>query len=201
MCGWGSQVDTRAITDVASRDSVRAARLVHPEQVAAYLAKYLTKATEDFGLPARVRSVGHARLAGASAHAIRIIETAQDLAAEHDAYGRLLANLATLGYRGHPITKSRAYSVTFGQIRRVRRRVRRRFRHNPAGLDPEADIRQVLDVDGDLPPTGSRSSPVGCSSARATSTSTPPRPPSTRRRWLAPDDSAKRSAGFPRREA
>jgi hypothetical protein len=120
---------------------------VHPEQVAAYLAKYLTKATEDFGLPARVRSVGHARLAGASEHAIRIIETAQDLAAEHDAYGRLLANLATLGYRGHPITKSRAYSVTFGQIRRVRRR----FRHNPAGLDPEADIRQILDVDDDLP--------------------------------------------------
>ncbi len=144
---WGSQVDTRSITDVASRDSGRAARLVHPEQVAAYLAKYLTKATEDFGLPARVRSVGHARLAGASAHALRIIETAQDLAAENDAYGRLLANLATLGYRGHPITKSRAYSVTFGQIRRVRRR----FRHNPAGLDPEADIRQVLDVDDDLP--------------------------------------------------
>jgi hypothetical protein len=72
---WGSQVDTRSIGDVASRDSGRAARLVHPEQVAAYLAKYLTKATEDFGLPARVRSVGHARLAGASDHAIRIIET------------------------------------------------------------------------------------------------------------------------------
>ena len=144
---WGSQIDTRSITDVASRDSGRAARLVHPEQVAAYLAKYLTKATEDFGLPARIHSVGHARLAGASAHAIRIIETAQDLAAENDAYGRLLANLATLGYRGHPITKSRAYSVTFGQIRGVRRR----FRHNPAGLDPEADIRRILDVDEDLP--------------------------------------------------
>jgi hypothetical protein len=37
--------------------------------------------------------------------------------------------------------------VTFGQIRRVRRR----FRRNPAGLDPEADIRQVLGVDDDLP--------------------------------------------------
>jgi hypothetical protein len=77
---------------------------------------------------------------------VRIIQTAQRIAGEHDAYGRLLANLATLGYRGHPITKSRTYSVTFGQLRRVRRR----FRRNPAGLDPEADIREVLDVD-DVP--------------------------------------------------
>jgi hypothetical protein len=44
-------------------------------------------------------------------------------------------------------TKSRTYSVTFGQIRRARQR----FRQNPAGLDPEADIRQVLDADDDLP--------------------------------------------------
>jgi hypothetical protein len=78
---------------------------------------------------------------------VRIIETAQRIAGEHDDYGRLLANLATLGYRGHPITKSRSYSVTFGQLRRVRRR----FRRNPAGLDPEADIREVLDADDDLP--------------------------------------------------
>jgi hypothetical protein len=119
------------------------------------------------GLARRGGSVGHARLAGASDHAIRIIETAQELAAEGDAHGRLLANLATLGYRGHPITKSRAYSVTFGQIRRVRRR----FRQNPAGLDPEA------------------------------STSIPPQQPSTRRRWPAPDDGTERSPGFPRREA
>ena len=58
----------------------RRARVVHPEQVASYLAKYLTKATEDFGLPAQVRSAAHARAAGASAHAVRIIATAEDLA-------------------------------------------------------------------------------------------------------------------------
>jgi replication initiator protein RepSA len=60
---------------------------------------------------------------------------------------RIFACLPTPGYRGHPITKSRTYSVTFGQIRRARQR----FRQNPAGLDPEADIRQVLDADDDLP--------------------------------------------------
>ena len=143
---WGSQIDTRTITEVAARDSDRTARLVHPEQVAAYLAKYLTKATEDFGLPAQVKSAGHAVIAGASPHAVRIIETAQRLAAEGEGYARLLANLATLGYRGHPITKSRAYSVTFGQIRRFRRA----FKRNP-GLDPNANIRQILDDDNDVP--------------------------------------------------
>ncbi len=55
-------------------------------------------------------------------------------------------NFATLGYRGHPITKSRSYSVTFGQIRRARRA----FRRDP-GLAPDADIREVLDDDADVP--------------------------------------------------
>jgi hypothetical protein len=147
---WGGQVDTRSISDGAPRDSHRRSTMAHPEQVAAYLAKYLTKATEDFGLPARVLSAAHAAFAGASRHAVRIIETAQRIAAEHEAYGRLLANLATLGYRGHPITKSRSYSVTFGQLRRVRRR----YRRNPAALDPDADIRRMLDPDDEDLPEG-----------------------------------------------
>lgn len=147
---WGTQVDTRTISDGAPRDSHRRSRMAHPEQVAAYLAKYLTKATEDFGLPTRVLSAAHAASAGATRHAVRIIETAQGIAAEHDAYGRLLANLATLGYRGHPITKSRSYSVTFAQLRRVRRR----FRRNSAALDPAADIRRILDPDDEDLPEG-----------------------------------------------
>ena len=140
---WGNQVDCRSITDTANRDSDHQATVVHPEQVAAYLAKYLTKATEDFGLPVKVRSLAHARLAGASPHALRIIETVQRLAREAPAYARMTEYLATLGYRGHPITKSRAYSITFGQIRRARRI----FKSRPAGLDPDADIREVLDED------------------------------------------------------
>ncbi|TXL62352.1 replication initiator [Aeromicrobium terrae] len=144
---WGSQIDTRTIVDTADRESGRVGRVVHPEQVAAYLAKYLTKSTEDFGLPNRVRSVLHARRAGASPHALRIIETAIRLSREHESYGRLASCLGTLGYRGHPITKSRRYSVTFEQLRRSRRV----FRSKPAGLDPDADIRELLDDD---PPEG-----------------------------------------------
>lgn len=143
---WGAQIDCRSITGGADRESGRRSAVVHPEQVAAYLAKYLTKTTEDFGLPARVRSVTEAKAVGASAHAVRIIETAAWLAGQGEPYERLRCYLATLGYRGHPITKSRAYSVTFGQIRRSRRV----FRRDP-GLDPNADIRQILDDDLDVP--------------------------------------------------
>ena len=120
---------------------------MHPEQVGSYHAKYLTKSTVEFGLPSQVKTSRHAALAGASDHALRIIETAETLADHSDAYAKLLSHLGTLGYRGHPITKSRAYSVTFGQLRRARRHHRR----NPAGLAPDADIREILDDDPDLP--------------------------------------------------
>jgi hypothetical protein len=143
---WGQQVDCRSITGTARRDGHPRGRVVHPEQVAAYLAKYLTKATEDFGLPAKVTSATHARAVGACPHAVRIIQTATRLARQGDAYARLRDNYATLGYRGHPITKSRAYSVTFGQLRRARRAYRKN-----AGLDPEADIRRLLDDDAEVP--------------------------------------------------
>jgi hypothetical protein len=80
-------------------------------------------------------------------HAVLILRTAQDLAGEHEDYHLLLKHLATLGYRGHPLTKSRAYSVTFGQLSRARQR----WRRNPARLDPDADIREVLDDDEYVP--------------------------------------------------
>jgi hypothetical protein len=144
---WGHQVDVRTITDTADRNHHSRQR-AHPEQVAAYTAKYLTKTTDDFGLPTRVLSARHAAHVGASPHAIRLIETAEWLATHGpDTYARLLDRLTTLGYRGHPITKSQKYSVTFGQIRRARRI----HRTQPARLDPDADIRELLDADDDLP--------------------------------------------------
>jgi hypothetical protein len=138
---WGNQVDTRTICDSADRDGKLRSGDVHPERVAAYLAKYLTKATIDFGLKGAVRSTAHAAADGASAHALRLIDVAERLGRTTPGYERLIRHLGTLGYRGHPITKSRAYSVTFGQIRRARRR----FRANAAALPPDADVRQLLD--------------------------------------------------------
>ncbi|GAA6526912.1 replication initiator [Intrasporangium sp. DVR] len=138
---WGTQADTRTISEGAGRDASRGGKRVHPEQVAAYLAKYLTKTAEDFGLSSAVGSAAHARLLGATPHVVRIIEAAQRLSREGEEYARLADRYSTLGYRGHPITKSRLYSVTFGQIRRARRL----FKSRPAALAPDADIREILD--------------------------------------------------------
>jgi hypothetical protein len=139
---FGNQLDTRTIRDTADRERHQPHQ-VHPEQLAAYLAKYLTKATEDFGLKGTIRSTAHAAGAGATRHALRLIEVAEQLGRTAPGYEMLIRHLGTLGYRGHPISKSRAYSVTFGHLRRARRRHRR----NPAGLAPDADIRQILDDD------------------------------------------------------
>jgi hypothetical protein len=79
---------------------------------------------------------------------VRIIVTAERLAVEAGSdYVRLADRYGTLGYRGHPITKSRRYSVTFGALRRARRH----WRQRPPGLDPDADVRQLPD---DLDPDG-----------------------------------------------
>ena len=142
---WGTQIDTRTITPGAGRDGSHGP--AHPHQVAAYLSKYLTKSTEDFGLPnsGRIRHSLHARAAGASPHAIRIIKTAEQLVGVHEDYARLADRYATLGYRGHPITKSRAYSVTFTTLRATPRHWRRRA----ARLPTHAAVRDVLDTDHD----------------------------------------------------
>ncbi len=59
---------------------------------------------------------------GSSRHSVRLIEAAEQLATHGgDSYARLAARFAPLGYRGHPVTKSRRYSVTFGALRTARR--------------------------------------------------------------------------------
>jgi hypothetical protein len=122
---------------------------MHPEQLAAYLSKYLTKGTEEFGLdgPGRVHSADDARCFGASPHAVRIIETAEQLVATGgEDYQRLADRYGTLGYRGHMLTKTRRYSTTFGALRRARSEWRRRPR--PEGVDPsEAAVDE--DQDGE----------------------------------------------------
>jgi hypothetical protein len=146
---WGDQIDTRPITLGAGRDDQ--AGDVHPEMVAAYLSKYLTKSTEDFGLDGhgRVHSATDARYLGASRHAVRIIETAEQLASSGgEVYEPLADRYGTLGYRGHVLTKTRRYSTTFGALRRARAE----WRQNGRPAHDPAEVRQVGaddDPDGD----------------------------------------------------
>jgi hypothetical protein len=147
--GWGAQLDTRPITLGAGRDA--SAGDVHPEMVAAYLAKYLTKSTEEFGLDGhgRVHSSTDARYLSASAHAVRIIETAEQLVATGgEDYARLADRYGTLGYRGHVLTKTRRYSTTFGALRRARKDWRRQPRQT-TGDGPVRELAADDDPDGD----------------------------------------------------
>jgi hypothetical protein len=143
---WGAHVDTRPIVLGAGRDDQ--AGDVHPEMVAAYLSKYLTKSTEDFGLDGhgKVHSATDAKYLGASRHVVRIIKAAEALAATAgEDYERLADRFGTLGYRGHVLTKTRRYSTTFGALRRARARWRQNGRRSDdqvreldPGYDPDA---------------------------------------------------------------
>jgi hypothetical protein len=111
---FGAQTDTRPVHLGAGRDD--AAGPMHPRMVAAYIAKYATKAAEDFGMPDRL---AHREMPpGAGPHISRLLEALWDLAPHFE----LLGDWAhMLGFRGHFGTKSKQYSVTLGGLRRERR--------------------------------------------------------------------------------
>jgi len=108
------------------------------QAVANYIAKYATKTLAVPGLPPqRLRhrvDIEHLRC---SAHYRQMITTAWELGSKR-ATGqprlRLWAHM--LGYGGHFLTKSRRYSVTFGQLRRARADHRRAERHPGGERDP-----------------------------------------------------------------
>jgi hypothetical protein len=97
-------------------------------QVAGYLAKYATKATEPVGIAAAritVDTISH--YAAAPTHQGRIIRACWKLGAHHHPDFCALRRWAhMLGYRGHFLTKSRRYSVTFKSLRAARATWRRR---------------------------------------------------------------------------
>jgi hypothetical protein len=109
---------------------------------AAYLAKYLTKTTQDFGLPARVRHPRAARQSGANPHASESMTPRTPslwmVARSTTGCGTGWPPSATAGVQSQepPLP-----STTFGALRRARTAWRRR----PARLDPDAEIRDLLD--------------------------------------------------------
>jgi hypothetical protein len=111
---FGAQTDTRPVHRGAGRDDV--AGPMHPRMVAAYIAKYATKAAEDFGMPDRLARRELPR--GAGPHITRLLDALWDLAPHFE----LLGDWAhMLGFRGHFGTKSKQYSVTLGRLRSERR--------------------------------------------------------------------------------
>jgi len=107
------------------------------QAVANYIAKYATKTLTAPGLPAhRLRNMAEVETLRCSAHYRRMITTAWQLG-RRDATGkhRFRAWAHMLGYGGHFLTKSRRYSVTFGQLRAARADHRRATRPPAPGRD------------------------------------------------------------------
>jgi hypothetical protein len=105
---WGKQFDARPIV---RRDGLEGS--LSDRAVAAYIAKYATKSTED------LQPEG-----GGREHIKRIKSTVRKLATQADAggpYAQLYRWDEMLGFRGHFSTKSRRYSVTLGSLRSARK--------------------------------------------------------------------------------
>jgi hypothetical protein len=160
---FGDQADARPVHGAANREY--AGRELHPDMVAAYLAKYATKAAEDFGLSSRLdrRPAGadaELTAAGLREHVRRIVRTAAHIAADAadvlaqdaddpagddaEAWVPLARWLHMLGFRGHFVTKSRRFSTTFGRLRRERiihrrRQARQAADPGPIDLEDRAD--------------------------------------------------------------
>ena len=159
---FGRQIDVRPVHGQAQRDA--SAGPMHPEMVAAYIAKYATKAAEDFGLaPQRIHPLTDLATLPVSDHIRRHLATAVQIgsaaaAAPAPAWSKLTRWLHMLGFRGHFATKSRRYSVTLGRLRAERRTWRQR--HTP-------DHRPDLDDTGPRTTRPSSSPAPGSSSASA----------------------------------
>lgn len=108
---WGAQLDVQPIVRREGLDGALSDRAV-----AAYIAKYATKATEDLDGDT-----------GGRRHIQRIKATAEliaDASGAESAYVLLAKWAHMLGFRGHFSSKSRRYSVTLGSLRGARRRWR-----------------------------------------------------------------------------
>jgi hypothetical protein len=130
---FGAQLDVRPVT--GSADPQTHGTELHPERVAAYIAKYATKAAAD--LPTDQTGVnGHLRRLRATISQLATRATlAQLTGGEDDPYQGWGRWVDMLGFRGHLATKSRRYSVTLGRLRQARRdHVRRGAR--PASAQP-----------------------------------------------------------------
>jgi Replication initiator protein, pSAM2 len=115
---WGEQLDVRNITTAEDQEGELSA-----EQVAGYVAKYATKATESFGsgLDRRLTEDDLDHLDKLPAHVGQLIRACWSLGGRPELEGlRLRAWAHMLGFGGHWSTKSRRYSTTFTVLRRAR---------------------------------------------------------------------------------
>ncbi|WP_382466565.1 replication initiator [Streptomyces noursei] len=114
---WGTQLDVRPLRAFGGREGLA------DEAVAAYVAKYVTKGAADtaIGLDHPIVSPDDITTGRLSAHVRTLIHTCWSLGGLPELEPlRLRAWAHTLGYRGHILTKSCAYSTTYTALRAER---------------------------------------------------------------------------------
>ena len=115
---WGEQLDVHNITEGDDQTGELSA-----EQVAGYIAKYATKATESFGsgLDRRLTADDDLdRLDQLPAHVAELVRACWELGGRPELDRLRLRPWHMLGFGGHWSTKSRRYSTTFTVLRRAR---------------------------------------------------------------------------------
>jgi hypothetical protein len=114
---WGEQLDARRITCQDGDEEELSA-----EQVAGYVAKYATKATEPLGVTLDHRlSEGELDELDVPTHVAELVRACFELGSRPSlARLRLREWAHMLGFGGHFSTKSRRYSTTLGALRRAR---------------------------------------------------------------------------------
>ncbi|MFI8421740.1 replication initiator protein RepSA [Streptomyces sp. NPDC085479] len=111
---WGRQLDVRPVKAFGDGSDIT------EQAVAAYVAKYATKAAETTGsLDRRIGNREVLDLLDVPDHPRRLIEACLDLAPLYPDR-KLTAWAHMLGFRGHFSTKSRHYSTTLGALRQIR---------------------------------------------------------------------------------
>jgi hypothetical protein len=134
---FGAQIDTKPI---ARGDGLPGTgHKLSVQAVGNYIAKYATKALDAPGLPQQpLRSSQDIAALRCHGHYRAMITTAWELGGGKlaPARTRLCKWAHALGHGGHFLTKSRRYSVTFGQLRRARTEHRKQQHHSDGQRDP-----------------------------------------------------------------
>ncbi|REE63416.1 hypothetical protein BX257_6061 [Streptomyces sp. 3212.3] len=131
---WGTQLDVRPVKAFGDGSDIT------EQAVAAYVAKYATKAAETTGtLDRRIGELAELDRYNVPDHARRLIEACKLLDPLYPDR-RLWAWAHMLGFRGHFSTKSRHYSTTLGALRQERADYRSAQEREALGLEALEDI-------------------------------------------------------------
>ncbi|MGW2554825.1 replication initiator protein RepSA [Streptomyces sp. NPDC001635] len=131
---WGTQLDVRPVKAFGDGSDIT------EQAVAAYVAKYATKAAENTGtLDRRIGELAELDRHQVPDHARRLIEACKLLDPLYPDR-RMWAWAHMLGFRGHFSTKSRRYSTTLGALRQARADYRAAQEREALGLEALEDI-------------------------------------------------------------